>query len=79
MRIPYSRQTGIHQGDSLIVKKRGGGERAIHPHKWRINRGTPVGEDADLWEIVAWGGIKPIDWENLIAINRPDKAEGNAK
>lgn len=44
----------------LIVRKRGGGERVIPAGRWWINRNTPVGEDAQFWEIKPYNGRREI-------------------
>jgi hypothetical protein len=51
---------------SLVVKKRGGGERTIPPHKFWINRNTPVGEDAEIWEHMPHDGKRFIRWSDVI-------------
>jgi len=51
---------------SLVVKKRGGGERVIPPEKFWIDRNTPVGEDADIYECKPWGGKRYIPWSDVI-------------
>lgn len=55
-----------YPGETLIVKKRGGGERAIPPSKWWIDRNTPVGDDADLYERMPYGGQRLISRSTII-------------
>ena len=50
----------------LIVKKRGGGERVISAGNWFINRNTPVGEEADVYERKPYNGKKYIPWDKII-------------
>lgn len=61
-----STEVNLREGDTIYVKKRGGGERAIKPGKWWINRNTPVGDDADLWELKPHDGKKYISWNDVI-------------
>lgn len=51
----------------LVVKKRGGGTRQIKAGKWWINKRTPVGEDAELWERMPHQGRRIIPYKNIIA------------
>lgn len=51
---------------NLIVKKRGGGERSIPPHKWFLDRHTPVGEDAAYYERMPYGGKRWIDPKTIL-------------
>lgn len=68
-RTPYVRfQTQLDQRRTLIVRKRGGGERFISPGKWWVNRNTPVGEDVEVWERMPHQGRRLIDDKNIIAI-----------
>jgi len=71
-REKYDRyKTLLHQGiDSLVLRGRSGKERILPPDKWYINRNTPVGEDADIWERKPWGGKKWINSE-IIAVIHP--------
>lgn len=66
--IPYKR--GLDQRDTLIVKKRGGGERRIKSGKWWINRNTPVGEDAEVWERMPHDGRRRIHYSKIIATEK---------
>jgi hypothetical protein len=61
---------------SLIVKKRGGGERIIPYGKWYLNTNTPVGEDADIWENVTYGR-RQIDRNNILGILTNETNETN--
>lgn len=51
---------------SLVVRKRRGGERVIPPSKFWIDRNTPVGEDADIWEVMPHNGRRHIPWRDVI-------------
>jgi len=66
--IPY--RVCLNPAHTLIVKKRGGGERRIPPHKWWINRNTPVGEDAEIWERMPHEGRRYISYSDIIAMER---------
>lgn len=70
IRIPYDHYTCTREGDTLIMRKRGGGERRIPAGKWWVNRNTPVGEDAELIERMPHNGYRYLDWRNLIAVER---------
>lgn len=70
VRLPYTHSLGLYSKDTLIMKKRGGGERRVLPGKWRINRNTPVGEDADLMERRPHNGYRHLSWDSLIAVER---------
>ena len=72
-RIEYSRVMCTYEGDTLIVRKRGGGERRIPSGKWWINRNTPVGDDAELFERMPYNGRKELRWDDLIAVERTTK------
>ena len=67
MRTPYTKFSPLNLDMSLIVRKRGGGERIIKRGKWWINKNTPVGEDAEIWEEKPWGGRKLIEFSEIIA------------
>lgn len=60
----------LRSGDTLILAKRGGGERFVPGDKWWIDRNTPVGEDADLYERKPYGGKRYVSWKELIAVER---------
>ena len=51
---------------ALVVKKRGGGERVIEPKKFWINRNTPVGDDAEIWERMPHEGRRYIPWSSVV-------------
>lgn len=53
---------------TITVKKRGGGERTIPAHRWFINRNTPVGEDADFYEIKPYDGRRYIPYDTILRI-----------
>ena len=68
-RIPFDPYyVTIFPNDTLILKGRGGKERRIPPSKWWINRNTPVGEEADLYERKPYGGKRLINWDEVIAL-----------
>ena len=72
-RIEYSRVMCLHEGDTLIMRKRGGGERRIPSGKWWINKNTPVGDEAELFERMPYNGRRELQWESLIAVERTTK------
>jgi len=51
---------------ALVIRKRGGGERVIEPAKFWINRNTPRGEDAEIWERMPYEGRREILWSQVI-------------
>lgn len=51
---------------TLLVISRRGCVKRIRPGKWFIDRKTPVGEDADIYELKAYGGKKLIKRERII-------------
>ncbi len=69
-RIEYKHNNGIwlDRGDSLVVRGGGGKERIVKAGKWWVDRNTPVGEDADLWEVKPWNGKRYVPWGDVIAI-----------
>lgn len=56
----------VREHFALIVRKRSGGERVIEPHKFWINRNTPRGEDAEIWERMPHQGRREIRWSEVI-------------
>jgi hypothetical protein len=74
MRIPHEQyQTYIYPTDVLILKGRNGKERKLTPDKWWINKHTPPGDDAELWERKPYGGKKYVPWREVIALEREPK------
>jgi len=72
VRLAYpSEAVSLHQGDVVIVRTRNG-ERKIPAGKWWVNRHTPVGEDAELWERKPWDGRRYVDWRDVVAVERPN-------
>ena len=71
-RIPYVQyRTGLREGDTLVYKaKTASGERLIQPGNWWLNRNTPVGEDAELWERKPYQGRKWLSFDKIIAVIR---------
>ena len=70
MRLKYPEEAkGIRDDDSLVIISRRK-ERVIPPKSWWINRRTPVGEDAELFERKPYGGRKLISYEQIIAVIR---------
>lgn len=59
----------MRTGDTLIVLKNKK-PKLIPSHKWWIDRNTPVGEDADLWEIKPHGGRARVMFEQVIGLIR---------
>lgn len=51
---------------SLVIKRRGGGERTLLPGKWFVNRNTPVGDDADFYETKPHNGARWIHPRDII-------------
>jgi hypothetical protein len=60
----------LRDDDILIVRTRKGTEKRIPSDKWGINRNTPVGENADLFEHKPHGGKKHIAWKNVLFVER---------
>lgn len=44
-----------------------GETRTIKADKWWINRNTPVGEDAEIWERKPYGELNQIWREHIVA------------
>jgi len=66
-----SKQCGVlFPSDTLLYAKRGGGERRVPPGKWWVNRNTPVGDEAELWERMPHDGRRLLDWDKLLAVER---------
>lgn len=64
----------------LIVKARTqSGTRDIPSHKWWINRNTPVGEDADVYEKKPYGGSKYHPWRVILGNRAEDGSIVNAR
>lgn len=63
----------------LIVKKRGGGERVIPPHKFWINSNTPLGDDAEIWERMPHRGRRLVSWKDVIRFETVDPAASTVK
>ena len=72
VRLKYPEEAGIlYDGrDTLVVPKRGGGEKKIPPSKWWINRHTPVGDDAILYIRKPYGGKCEMSFRCIIAVER---------
>lgn len=51
---------------SLIVTKRGGGHRVIPAGQWWIDKSTPRGDDADLYERKPHNGNRYISRETVV-------------
>ncbi len=66
-------QTPLRKGAALILKKRGGGERRVACGSWWINRNTPVGEDAEIWEHKPYGGRREIRFSEIVALEYEEK------
>ncbi len=62
----------LRGSDVLIMSTPDGGERKIPANKWRINRNTPVGDDADLWEYMPYNGQRYLRWADLVAVEREE-------
>ena len=72
-RLERAQYGALFPNDHIIYKKRGGGEKLIPSNKWRINRNTPVGEPADLYEERPYGGLKLLEWNNVIGVYRREE------
>lgn len=73
IRIPFVENTTfLYRSDTLILKGKNGKERKLKPAKWWINKNTPVGEDANLFERKPYDGNRYISWKELIAIEREE-------
>jgi len=59
----------LRSGDTLVYKTRKG-ERLISPYKWSLNKHTPVGEDAEIWERKPYGGLCLLSRDNVLAVLR---------
>ena len=58
------------EGTRLIIKCRNkSGYRIIPPHRWYLDRNTPVGDDADIYEIFRYGGNRVIEFSPNEPIN----------
>ena len=57
--------------DIIVKGYKKGTERRISCHKLLINRFTPVGEPADLYEVKPYGGKKWINWKDIIREEEP--------
>lgn len=64
----------LHTELPLVIKKQRKpfGERDIHPHNWWINRNTPVGEDADVYERKPHNGYRRIPWRDILGNRAAD-------
>lgn len=60
----------LRKDDTIIYPKRGGGEKKIPPEKWWIDKSTPIGEDAELWERMPYGGNRYLDSAKIIGVER---------
>lgn len=71
-RLAYGQHGLLFDTDTIIVRKRNGGERAIRSDRWWIDRRTPCGEDAQLWERMSHNGNRAIQWRDVIGVERED-------
>jgi hypothetical protein len=83
LRLPYDpRQVHLHKEDILVYRTRKG-ERLIHAGNWWVNRCTPVGEDAELWESKSFNGAAQLSRSEIIAVLRAkeqaDRSGGSLK
>lgn len=63
----------LNVGLPLVVKaKTASKERDIKPSKWWINRHTPLGEDADIYECKPFGGNKYIPRKDILGNRAKD-------
>lgn len=56
----------------ILYPKCNGGYRVIKAGNWWINRNTPVGEPAELWERKPYGGQKLLDTEKMKKVTEED-------
>ncbi len=70
IRVRIPKDGPLLDKDVLILKGRKGKERRLTPDKWWLNRNTPVGEDADLYEEKPYGGRRYVPWKEVIAVER---------
>lgn len=56
----------VYPKENLIISSGQGKEKRIPAGKWFINRGTPVGEPADFYEVKPYGGRKLIDPRTIL-------------
>ncbi len=56
----------LYPKEKLVIKKRGGGERTLAPYRWFIDQNTPVGEDADFYEVKPFGGRRRISRAEIV-------------
>jgi hypothetical protein len=72
-RIPYKPSLWIDPVDSLVLKRsKSAKERTIKGGNWFIDRNTPVGDDAILYERKPYGGKREVALREVVAIIRPD-------
>lgn len=50
----------------IVLAKTKTGIRTIPAGKWGIDRYTPVGEDAQLYERMPYGGKRFIKWSDVV-------------
>jgi len=74
--IPYGEHGSLRKDDTLVVRNRNNTERHVPPHKWWINRNTPVGEDAELWERMPHSGRRAIEFKSIVAVIRSNTVGG---
>lgn len=60
----------MNEKNNLIVRY-GKRERTILAGKWFIDRNTPVGEDADIYEIKPFGGKRFIPLNKVLRTETP--------
>lgn len=75
MRIEYNYSIhrnlmSLDESFALIVKKRGGGERVIKSGNWWMDRQTPVGENAEIFERMPYDGRRTIPRNTILAIEK---------
>lgn len=69
-RIDSKQCGGLQPSDALLYAKRGGGEKRIPSGRWWINKNTPVGDEAELWERMSHEGRRLLDWKKLLGVER---------
>jgi len=57
----------LEKGNRVLqLKRRDGKVKVLQPYQWLRDRNTPVGEDADLYEVKPYGGRRLIDRKEIV-------------
>lgn len=57
---------------TIYLKRPNGNIKKLVSGKWWINRRTPVGEDAIIYEIKPYGGQREINYKEIVGIDEPN-------